>query len=93
MIEGRDCSKCVTITDKYRSNEKLVSANSLDQFMDLGSSPPQVWTIIITVLIGREFLGLSEKEPVYAVLEDDGTEVDEEVNIYFMYIYSIFIYL
>merc|ERR1711963_654087 len=62
MIEGRDCSKCVTITDKYRSNEKLVSANSLDQFMDLG----------------REFLGLSEKEPVYAVLEDDGTEVDEE---------------
>ena len=34
------------------------------------------------MLTGREFLGLSEKEPVYAVLEDDGTEVDEEVNIH-----------
>ena len=44
------------------------------------------------MLTGREFLGLSEKEPVYAVLEDDGTEVDEEVNIYSMYIFYIYNY-
>merc|ERR1711981_684940 len=61
-IEGKECGKSVTITDKYRSNEKLVSAKSLEQFLE----------------IGRMFLGLCEKDSVYAVLEDDGTEVDEE---------------
>lgn len=35
----------------------------------------------LTQLAGRQFLGLSEKDSVYAVLEDDGTEVDEEVII------------
>ena len=34
----------------------------------------------LTQLAGRQFLGLSEEDSVYAVLEDDGTEVDEEVN-------------
>merc|ERR1712026_626174 len=62
MIEGNDCGKSVMITDRYRSNEKLVSAKSLDQFLE----------------IGRLFLGVSDKDSVYAVLDDDGTEVDEE---------------
>ena len=30
------------------------------------------------MLLGRVFLGLNKHEEVYAVLEDDGTEVDEE---------------
>ena len=33
---------------------------------------------MITVSVGRLFLGLSEHKEVYAVLEDDGTEVDED---------------
>ena len=36
MIDGQDCGKSVTITDKYRSNEKLVTANSLNQFLEIG---------------------------------------------------------
>ena len=36
MIDGQDCGKSVTITDKFRSNEKLVTANSLDQFLEIG---------------------------------------------------------
>ena len=43
------------------------------------------------MLTGREFLGLSEKESVYAVLEDDGTEVDEEVReTRIFFIFNIF---
>ena len=37
MIDAsEDCGKSVTITDKFRSNEKLVTANSLDQFLEIG---------------------------------------------------------
>ena len=36
MIEGSDCTKSVRITDKFRANERLVSAKSLDECMEIG---------------------------------------------------------
>jgi len=60
--------KVVTITDKYRTVEKILSCENLEDFL----------------VQGRESLGYSDDEEVYAVLEEDGTEVDEEE--YFQYI-------
>ena len=36
MIDAQDCTKSVMITDKFRSNEKLVTVNSLEQFLEIG---------------------------------------------------------
>jgi len=58
-VEGR---KTVIVTDKYRSEERLVTAGSLEE----------------CIKIGKNLLGICEDQDVYAVLEDDGTEVDEE---------------
>lgn len=58
--------KVLTITDKFRTVEKILSCVTLEDFL----------------LQGRESLGYSDDEDVYAVLEEDGTEVDEEE--YFM---------
>ena len=48
--------------------------------------------LLFTVWSGRESLGYSDDEDVYAVLEEDGTEVDEEE--YFMMLehrYDLFV--
>ena len=38
----------------------------------------QPYFIIFLIILGKETVGYSEDEEVYAVLEEDGTEVDEE---------------
>ena len=78
MIDAEDCGKSVTITDKFRSNEKLLTANSLEQFLELGNYNNELTSSINSEFLGKTFLGLSENDSVYAVLEQDGTEVDEE---------------
>lgn len=54
--------KILVVTDKHRTVTKFLEAASLQDF----------------VMQGRESLGYSEEEEVYTVLEEDGTEVDEE---------------
>lgn len=54
--------KTVIVTDKFRTVEKILACENLKDFLAQG----------------RESLGYSEDEEVYAVLEEDGTEVDEE---------------
>ena len=60
MIDAEDCGKSVTITDKFRSNEKLVTANSLDQFLELGNYNDPLSISINSEFLGKIFLGLSE---------------------------------
>lgn len=54
--------KILIVTDKHRTVTKFLEAESLEDF----------------VIQGRESLGYGEEEELYAVLEEDGTEVDEE---------------
>jgi len=54
--------KSMIVTDKFRTAETIITSQNLLDFLAQG----------------REFLGLREDEEVFAVLEDDGTEVDEE---------------
>merc|ERR1719483_681675 len=50
------------VTDKFRTAETIITSLNFQDFLAQG----------------REFLGLEDEEEVFAVLEDDGTEVDEE---------------
>jgi len=54
--------KIVVVTDKHRTVIKYLEVESLEDF----------------IMQGRETLGYADEEDVYAVLEEDGTEVDEE---------------
>jgi len=54
--------KMLVVTDKHRTVTKFLEAESLEDFIGQG----------------RESLGYGEEEEVYLVLEEDGTEVDEE---------------
>lgn len=54
--------KVLIVTDKHRTVTKFLEAESLEDFVNQG----------------RDTLGYSEEEDLYTVLEEDGTEVDEE---------------
>merc|ERR1711892_296893 len=54
--------KSIVVTDKFRTAENIISSSNLLEFLEKG----------------RVSLGLNKHEEVYAVLEDDGKEVDEE---------------
>lgn len=54
--------KLVVVTDKFRTVNKNLEVDSLKDFL----------------CQGRDTLGYMEDEEVYAVLEEDGTEVDED---------------
>jgi hypothetical protein len=54
--------KAVIVTDKFRTVEKVLMPENLQDFLTQG----------------KDSVGYSEEEDVYAVLEEDGTEVDEE---------------
>lgn len=65
-IVEKDTGECVgkvaTVTDKFRTVTKTLSAHSLHHFIEQG----------------REVLGFYVDSEVYCVLEEDGTEVDDE---------------
>jgi len=60
--EEERTEKLLIVTDKFRTVQKIVTATNLIEFLRKG----------------KNFLGLSQDEEVYAVLDDDGTEVDDE---------------
>jgi len=60
--------KVVIVTDRFRTVEKILNCDNLEDFL----------------IQGKESLGYGDDEEVYAVLEEDGTEVDEEE--YFQFI-------
>ena len=54
MIEGSDCTKSVRITDKFRANERLVSAKSLDECMEIGELQLALYPHLFHCCINRK---------------------------------------
>ena len=70
--------KVIIVTDKYRTVEKMLMPDNLDDFLNQGINGRLGFCFKIHfITVGRETIGYSEDEEVYAVLEEDGTEVDE----------------
>jgi hypothetical protein len=68
--------KSIIVTDRFRTAETVITSPNLLDFLEKGICLSEKF--VITFSLGRLFLGLIDHEEVYAVLEDDGTEVDEE---------------